>query len=194
MLRKIFVATAALLLMAAPAVLASSYTVDPVHSQVEFSVTHLVMFKVKGAFDQFQGVVEADPVGGTLNAVRASIQTASVDTREKKRDDHLRSADFFDVANHPEMTFVSKRIEGSGGDITVVGDLTIRGTTREVALKGKYLGEIKDAYGKTRAGFSANGKINRQDFGLTWNKTLETGGLVVGDEVEIALDIQAIKE
>jgi len=186
--------TIALLFAAAPGVFADTYNVDPVHSQVEFTVAHLVMFKVKGTFDQYQGVIEADPASGTLKSVQASIQTASIDTREKKRDDHLRSADFFDAANHPEMTFVSKRIEGSSGDITVVGDLTIRGTTREVALKGKYLGEIKDAYGKTRAGFEAAGKINRQDFGLTWNKALETGGLVVGDEVEIGLDIQAVKQ
>ena len=178
----------------APVTFADLYQVDPVHSQVQFTVSHLVMFKVKGNFDQYQGTVEADPASGTIKAVEAKIQTASVDTREKKRDDHLRSADFFDAANHPEMTFVSKRVEGSGGDITLVGDLTIRGNTREVALKGKYLGEIKDAYGKTRAGFEASGKINRQDFGLTWNKALETGGLVVGDEVEIGLEIQAVKQ
>jgi len=172
---------------------AATYQVDPVHSQVSFTVAHLVMFKVKGTFDKYAGEVVADPSSGTLESVKATIQTASIDTREQKRDDHLRSADFFDVANHPEMTFVSHEISGNGSDITVAGDLTIRGNTKPVVLTGKYLGEIKDAYGKTRAGFEASGKINRQDFGLTWNKALEAGGLVVGDEVEIGLEIQAVK-
>jgi polyisoprenoid-binding protein YceI len=193
MFRNLSVAMIALLLSNSPAVFAATYIVDPVHSHVQFTVGHLVVFKVKGTFDQYQGVIETAPGSGKLDSVKATIQTASIDTRDKKRDDHLRSADFFDATNHPEMKFISKRIEGSGGDITVVGDLTIRGNTREVALKGKYLGEAKDAYGKTRAGFEASGKINRLDFGLAWNKALETGGVVVGEEVEIGLEIHAVK-
>jgi polyisoprenoid-binding protein YceI len=193
MCKRLVIVAMAVLLSGVPA-FAATYNIDPVHSQIHFTVAHLVMFKVKGAFDQYQGVIEAEPGSGTLGSVRATIRTASIDTREKKRDDHLRSADFFDAANHPEMTFVSKRVEGNGGEITVIGDLTIRGTTREVALKGKHLGEIKDAYGMTRAGFEAAGKINRQDFGLAWNKALEAGGMVVGDEVVIGLEIQAVKQ
>jgi polyisoprenoid-binding protein YceI len=173
---------------------AAIYQVDPVHSQVQFTVNHLVIFKVSGLFNEYQGEIEADHANQSLKSARAEIKVASLDTREPKRDDHLRSADFFDVENHPEMTFVSKKIEGQGNDITVYGDLTIRGTTREVALKGSYLGENTDPWGNVRAGFSASTVINRHDFGLSWNKALETGGFVVGDEVTINLEIQGVKK
>ena len=173
---------------------AAIYQVDPVHSQVQFTVNHLVIFKVSGLINEYQGEIEADPANQSLKSARAEIKVASLDTREPKRDDHLRSADFFDAENHPEMTFVSKKIEGQGNDIIVYGDLTIRGTTREVALKGSYLGENTDPWGNVRAGFSASTVINRHDFGLSWNKALETGGFVVGDEVTINLEIQGVKK
>ena len=173
---------------------AAIYQVDPVHSQVQFTVNHLVIFKVSGLFNEYQGEIEADPANQSLKSARAEIKVASLDTREPKRDDHLRSADFFDAENHPEMTFVSKKIEGQGNDIIVYGDLTIRGITREVALKGSYLGENTDPWGNVRAGFSASTVINRHDFGLSWNKALETGGFVVGDEVTINLEIQGVKK
>lgn len=171
---------------------AASYQVDPVHSQVTFTVDHLVVFKVSGSFNEYQGEIEAEAPTGTLKTARAEIKVASIDTRETKRDDHLRSADFFDAANHPTMTFVSRKVEGQGQNITVTGDLTIRGTTREVILKGSFRGENTDPWGNVRAGFSASTVINRHDFGLSWNKALETGGFVVGDEITINLEIQGV--
>lgn len=185
---------AAILLFTGQLASAAVYQVDPVHSQVQFTVDHLVVFKVSGTFDQYRGEIETDPATHALTSARAVIQVASVDTREPKRDDHLRSPDFFDAANHPEMTFVSKRVETAGDAITVYGDLTIRGTTREVVLKGGFRGENKDPWGNMRAGFYASTVINRHAFGLNWNKALETGGLVVGDEVTINLEIQGIKQ
>lgn len=182
----------AILFLSAQLASAATYQIDTVHSQVEFTVDHLVIFKVSGSFNDYQGEIETDSAAKTLKAAKAEIKVASIDTREPKRDDHLRSADFFDAENHPNMTFVSKRVEGHGRDITVYGDLTIRGTTREVALKGSFLGENTDPWGNVRAGFSASTVINRHDYGLSWNKALETGGVVVGDQVTITLEIQGI--
>lgn len=173
---------------------AAVYQVDPVHSQVQFTVDHLVVFKVSGSFNEYAGEIDADSKTQKLNAASATIKVASIDTREAKRDAHLKSADFFDAENHPEMIFVSKRVEGQGDDITVYGDLTIRGTTKEVALKGSFRGENTDPWGNVRAGFSASTVINRHDFGLSWNKALETGGVVVGDDVKISLEVQAVKK
>jgi len=172
---------------------AATYQVDTVHSEVGFTVKHLVLFDVSGVFTDYQAEIVADPDSKTIQSAKATIQTASVDTNEKKRDDHLRSADFFDTANHPEMTFVSKRVEGAGDHITVYGDLTIRGMTKEVALKGSFRGAITDPWGNKRAGFSASTVINRHDYGLKWNQALEAGGYVVGDEVTINLNIEAVQ-
>lgn len=172
---------------------ADTYKIDPVHSQINFSVAHLVVFKVKGEFTDYQGQVVVDSTGKTLQSAQATIKVASIETREKKRDDHLRSADFFAAADYPDMTFTTTSVAGSGDSITVRGNLTIRGNTRDVVLTGRYLGAAKDPWGNQRAGFEAKGTINRHDFGLNWSKTLETGGLVVGDEVEIGLEIEAIK-
>lgn len=173
---------------------AATYKVDPVHSQVEFTVDHLVIFKVNGSFNEYQGEIEADSASKTLTSANAEIKVASIDTREAKRDGHLRSADFFDTENHPLMTFTSKRVEGSGENITVIGDLTIRGTTKEVALKGSFRGENTDPWGNVRAGFTASTVINRHDYGLSWNKALETGGFVVGDDVTIRLEVQGVRQ
>ncbi len=173
---------------------ATTYQIDPVHSQIEFTVDHLMVFTVSGSFNEYQGEIEADPATSSLNSAKAEIKIASIDTREAKRDDHIRSADFFDAGNHPVMTFVSKRVEGEGNDITVYGDLTIRGATKEVALKGRFRGENTDPWGNVRTGFSASTVINRHDYGLSWNKALETGGFVVGDEVTINLEIQGIRK
>jgi polyisoprenoid-binding protein YceI len=193
MLKKLLFTFALLFIFVQPG-LGASYKIDPVHSQVGFTVDHLMFFKVSGYFTEFSGTIEADPAAKTLTSTSASIQTTSVDTRIEKRDNHLRSADFFDVATYPEMTFVSKKVEGSGDAVTVHGDLTIRGTTRDVVLTGSFQGENKDPWGNVRVGFTAKGMINRKDFGLTWNKLLETGGVTVGDEVEISLQIQGIKQ
>lgn len=192
MFRHLFI-LAVLLCLFAPLAGAALYKVDPVHSQVQFTVDHLVMFKVSGFFEDFEGQIEADPADKTLTSAQASVQVKSIDTREQMRDAHLLSADFFDAANHPQLTFVSKKITGKGPAITVHGDLTIRGITREVALKGRFLGENTDPWGNTRAGFSASTVINRHDFGLSWSKALETGGFVVGDQVTIDLEIQGIR-
>lgn len=192
MFKKIAILTVMLVFVAHLAA-AALYRVDQVHSQIQFTVDHLMIFKVSGFFNEFQGEIEADAADRALQSARATIQVASIDTREPKRDDHLRSADFFDVANHPVMTFVSKKVEGSGDNIKVLGDLTIRGTTREVVLTGSFRGANTDPWGNVRAGFSASGTIDRRDFGLTWNKALETGGVVVGNEVVISLEVQAIK-
>jgi polyisoprenoid-binding protein YceI len=193
MLKRIFVFVAVTFLSIQVAA-AAVYQVDPVHSQVEFTVNHLVVFKVSGSFNEYSGEIEADSVSKALTSAKAVIKVDSIDTREPKRDAHLLSADFFDAANHPEMTFVSKRVEGSGDNITVYGDLSIRGTTKEVALKGSFRGENTDPWGNVRAGFSASTVINRHDYGLSWNKALETGGFVVGDEVTISLEVQAVRQ
>ncbi len=192
MIKNLGIVTVALLL-SAQFVSAAVYQVDPAHSQVQFTVDHLVFFKVSGTFDDYQAEIEADPATKTLNSATATIKVDSINTRETKRDNHLRSADFFDVANHPELTFVSKKVEGAGDAITVYGDLTIRGTTKEVALKGSFRGQNTDPWGNQRAGFSASTVINRHDFGLNWNKALETGGFVVGDDVTITLEIEAVQ-
>ena len=193
MFKRIITISAAMI-FAAHIAAAATYQIDPVHSQVEFSVDHLVVFKVNGAFNEYQGEIEADSTSKSLTSAKAEIKVASIDTREPKRDGHLLSADFFDAENHPLMTFTSKRVEGSGENITVVGDLTIRGTTREVTLKGGFRGENTDPWGNVRAGFTASTQINRHDYGLSWNKALETGGFVVGDEVTIRLEVQGVRQ
>ena len=193
MFKKIITISAAMI-FAAQIAAAATYKIDPVHSQVEFSVDHLVVFKVNGAFNEYQGEIEADSTNKSLTSAKAEIKVASIDTREPKRDGHLLSADFFDAENHPLMTFASKSVEGSGENITVVGDLTIRGTTKEVTLKGSFRGENTDPWGNVRAGFSASTVINRHDYGLSWNKALETGGFVVGDDVTIRLEVQGVRQ
>ena len=193
MFKKIITISAAMIFVAQIAA-AATYQIDPVHSQVEFTVDHLVVFKVNGAFNEYQGEIVADSASKSLTSAKAEIKVASIDTREPKRDGHLLSPDFFDAENHPLMTFTSKRVEGSGDDITVVGDLTIRGTAKEVTLKGSYRGENTDPWGNVRAGFSASTVINRHDYGLSWNKALETGGFVVGDDVTIRLEVQGVRQ
>ena len=189
---KIIALFAVALLLTAPSVFAASYQVDPVHSQIRFTVPHLMVFKVRGNFNDFTGSIEADPATNSLAAATAKIQVASIDTRNQKRDDHLRSPDFFNAALFPEITFVSTNIEGSGNNIIVTGVLTIKGNIKEVTLKGGFLGVATDPWGNQRAGFEATGMINRRDFGLTWNKALETGGVLIGDEVEIGLEVEAV--
>ena len=173
---------------------AATYQIDPVHSQIEFTVAHLMVFKVSGSFNEYQGAIEADSSTKSLLSAHAEINVASIDTREPKRDGHLLSADFFDAENHPLMTFASKSVEGSGDNISVVGDLSIRGTTKEVILKGSFRCENTDPWGNVRAGFSASTEINRHDFVLTWNQAFETGGFVVGDKVTITLEIQSVRQ
>jgi polyisoprenoid-binding protein YceI len=175
--------------------LATTWNIDPDHSNIGFKVRHLMVSNVKGNFEKHSGTVDIDDKDITKSKVAITIDTASINTNVKKRDEHLCSADFFDVAKYPTMTFVSKRVAKAGQDgLKVTGDLTIHGVTREVVLDVEGLSkESKDPWGNMRRGASAGTTINRKDFGLTWNKALETGGVVVGDEVTIVLEVEMVK-
>jgi len=175
---------------------AATWEIDPAHASIEFRVRHLMVTWVKGTFPDVAGTVDIDETDLTKSQVNVTLGTASIDTNNAKRDEHLRSGDFFDSASYPAMTFVSKKIVAEGGLLRqVIGDLTIRGTTREVTLSvGELTPAVKDPWGNTRRGATATAEINRKDFGLTWNKAMETGGVVVGDEVKITLDVELIKK
>jgi polyisoprenoid-binding protein YceI len=170
----------------------TTYAIDPVHTTVEFIVRHLMITKVRGRFTGVAGTIELEPGSDVPSAIQARVDAATIDTREAQRDTHLKSADFFEVETHPALEFVSTRIEGTPGDFTIHGNLTIHGVTRAVALKAEFEGRGPDPWGGQRIGYSASATINRRDFGLTWNAALETGGVVVGDEVRIELNVEAI--
>lgn len=184
--------TALLLLLAAQSP-AATYEVDPVHSSVGFKVRHLVVSNVRGHFDTFAGSYEFEEGEPASWSVSATVDAGSVNTGNEKRDGHLRSADFFDVEKHPTLSFTSKRAESrKGGGWALVGDLTIHGVTHEVAFDLEYNGSVKDPWGGTRTGFTATTTIDREDYGLTWNKVIESGGLTVGKEVEITLEVEGV--
>ncbi|HWM84864.1 MAG TPA: YceI family protein [Kofleriaceae bacterium] len=169
------------------------WNIDAAHSGVQFAVRHMVISKVRGAFEKWQGAIDFDEQDPSASRVWVRIDAASIDTHEPKRDEHLRSADFLDVEKHPEIAFESRRVEKLKGDrYRVVGDLTIRGVTAEVELDAEYAGSGSDPWGNRRIGFSARTALSRKEFGLTWNQVLETGGVLVGDQIEITLDVQAI--
>lgn len=170
------------------------WQIDPAHSQFEFAVRHLMISTVRGRFSDVTGHVTAHEGDFSRAQVEATVRIASIDTRESQRDAHLRSADFFDAERFPEIRFVSRRVK-AGGDpshFVLIGDLTIRGVTREVRLDVTAEGRGPDPWGNERAGFSATGKISRKDFGLTWNQLLETGGVAVGDDVKISIDAELV--
>lgn len=168
-----------------------SWKVDNAHTSVEFSARHMMVSTVKGHFNEFSGEVEIDPQDLTRSWAKAEIQASSVDTREERRDAHLRSADFFDVEKFPLITYQSGRIESRGHNrFRVDGELTIKGVTRPVELDVEFLGMEQSPYGFRVAGFEASGKLGRQDFGLTWNVALETGGFMVGDEIKLRIDAE----
>lgn len=172
-----------------------TFTIDPSHSRLGFTVRHMGFSKVRGSFEQFEGVVRLEP--GNLSSLEAqgAAQTSSVTTNDAKRDAHLRSADFFEVEKYPTITFQSTGVRNVSGDsFTLVGDFTLHGVTKTVEFKGEYLGEGKDPWGGTRVAFEASAKINRKEFGLNWNAVLETGGFLVSDEVEIRLEVQAVEQ
>ena len=171
----------------------SRWDLDPDHSIIEFRVAHMVVSKTAGKFMDYTGLVEMDPEAHQFKTIEASINTASVNTNHEKRDAHLRNADFFDVEKFPTMTYKMKSYKKTGDTYTALGDLTLHGVTREITLVGSFNGVTKDPWGNMRAGFSAEGKVNRKDFGMVCNKTLDTGGFVVGDDVQIRLDIECIK-
>jgi polyisoprenoid-binding protein YceI len=169
------------------------WDIDPDHSLIEFRVAHMVVSKTSGRFLDYHGFVELDADARTFKTIEATINTESINTNHEKRDGHLRNADFLEVKQFPTMTYKMKSSQKEGESYKVVGNLTLRGVTKEVVLIGTFNGVTKDPWGNTRAGFTADGKLNRKDFGMVWNKTLDTGGLVVGDEVQIHLDIECIK-
>lgn len=169
-----------------------TYAVDQAHTTVGFAVRHLMISSVRGRFAAFEGNVSVPEGSAIPESVELTIDASSIDTREPQRDGHLRSADFFDVEKFPTITFKSTRIEGSGSDFAMHGDLTIHGVTRPVTLEGTVEGEGPDPWGGRRIGYEARGKINRKDFGLTWNQALETGGVVVGDEIKLEIAAELV--
>jgi len=186
---------AALLVMLPSLGLASTWNIDADHSNIGFKVRHLMVSNVKGAFGKVQGVVRVDDKDITRSKVSATIDTTSIDTGVPKRDAHLKSPDFLDVAKFPAMTFVSTSVARDGADkLKVTGDLTLHGVTRSVVLDVEGPSqEIKDPMGNIRRGASASTKINRKDFGLTWNKVIDAGGVAVGDEVVISIEVEMIR-
>ncbi|MGE0450491.1 MAG: YceI family protein [Vicinamibacterales bacterium] len=175
----------------ATATAARTLQIDKSHSEAIFQVRHLIS-KVRGRFSDFAGTIEFDAEHPERSSVDFTIHTASIDTNEPKRDQHLRSADFFDVERFPTLTFRSARVVTRGRDrFDVEGDLTIHGVTKRIVLPVTYLGSAKDPWGNEKAAFEAEFTLNRKDFGLNWNATLETGGFLVGDEVKAQLSIQA---
>jgi polyisoprenoid-binding protein YceI len=172
----------------------TTWQIDPAHSVIGFEVKHLMISKVRGRFGAVTGTLVLDEDDVTKSTVTAEIDVTSVDTREAQRDAHLKSGDFFEVEKFPKMTFRSTRVEKDGsGEVKLAGNLTIRDVTREVVLTVEDEGREKDPWGGDRAGFSATGKIDRRDFGLTWNQALETGGVLVSNEIKLVLDVQAVK-
>ena len=175
----------------------TTWNLDPTHSLVEFSAKHMMITTVKGRFGDVKGTLAIDEANPDRSTVEVEIATASIDTRVDQRDGHLRSPDFLDVETHPSITFRSRRVEGAlavpGDRFKVTGDLTIRGTTREVTLDATYDGRGKDPWGGERVSFSAETKIDRRDFGLTWNQALETGGILVSNDIKLSIEVQAVK-
>ena len=174
-----------------PGYISGTWTIDPVHSEIGFVVRHLMVSKVRGQFAKFEGSLTTapDPMQSTASA---RIDLGSITTKNEQRDAHLRSADFFDADNHPEMTFQSTGLRASGDGFVATGDLTIRGITRPVDLEVEVNGFGPDPYGGTRAGLTATGQINRSDFGVTWNAAIEGGGVVVSEKVQLVLEIEAV--
>lgn len=171
----------------------STWTLDPSHTLVEFSAKHMMIARVKGRFGTVSGTVELDESDPSRSSAEVTIDASSIDTRNDDRDAHLRSADFLDVENHPTIEFRSKRFEPQGEDrYQVVGDLTIRGVTREVVLEMTEEGRAQDPWGNYRIGVSGEAVIDRRDFGLTWNQALEAGGVLVGHEIRISLEVELV--
>jgi polyisoprenoid-binding protein YceI len=181
----------------APVGTITTWNIEPNHSLVEFSAKHMMITTVKGRFRDVSGTIRVDESNPSRSTVDASMSAATIDTGVAQRDQHLVSADFLDAENHKAITFKSKRVEGAkaetGDEFTVVGDLTIRGTTKEVTLKATYEGQGKDPWGGQRISFTASAKIDRRDFGLTWNQALETGGILVSNDIKINIEVQAVR-
>lgn len=172
-----------------------TWKIDPAHSQIQFSVRHMMISNVRGRFEDFTGAVEFDEEDPARSSVEVQIEAASINTKEPQRDTHLRSPDFLDAEKFPQLRYKSRRVEmidASHGRIT--GDLTVRDLAREVVLDVEYAGKAKSPWGTVSAGFSATAKLSRKDWGLTWNSPLETGGFLVGDQVNISIELELIKQ
>ncbi|OAD44591.1 YceI family protein [Polaribacter atrinae] len=171
----------------------TKWSIDPAHSEITFKVKHLMISNVKGEFKTFQANIDGEDF--TKSTISANIDASSISTNNNDRDTHLKSSDFFEVEKYPEITFVSTSIKKVDDDeFKLVGDLTIKGTTKEITLDNEFGGFMKDPYGNEKAGFSINGKLNRKDFGLNWNAALEAGGVMVGNEIKINAEVQFIKQ
>jgi polyisoprenoid-binding protein YceI len=193
--RSLVAAVAAAVLATPGYALATEYVVDPAHTSAMFAVKHMMVTTVRGRFGKVQGSMNLDEKDITKSSVTATIDAASIDTDEPKRDEHLRSPDFFDVQKYPTLTFKSTRVQRMKNGLKVTGDLTIRDVTRPVVLEVEGPTKpVKDPYGNVKIGASATTKVNRQDFGLKWNAPLEAGGVVVGDEVKISLDLEFLQK
>jgi polyisoprenoid-binding protein YceI len=195
MLRKTLLAVASSLALAVPALAGDTYVVDKTHSEVSFQVRHMMVSKVRGVFTDFGGTINYDKAKPESSSVEISIKTASINTNNEKRDAHLRSEDFFFAEKFPEITFKSTKIVSKGDNkYDVSGDFTMRGVTKQITLPVTLVGEQKGMGGETRIGFETGITLNRKDYGLAWNRALETGGVVVGDEVVITINIEAVKQ
>jgi polyisoprenoid-binding protein YceI len=176
----------------------TTWAIDPAHTSAEFTVKHMMFTTVRGRFKDVKGTIVADESNPDNSRVTVEIAAASIDTGNPDRDTHLRSPDFLDVEKHPTITFNSKRVEGAakkeGDEFRMIGDLTVRGTTLEITLDCVYEGMGKDPWGGIRAGARATGRIDRRQWGLTWNQALETGGILVANEVRIEVEVQAVKQ
>ncbi len=171
-----------------------TWEIDAAHSSVGFSVRHMVIAKVHGAFKQWSGKLALDTDDLTRSSIEVTIDTASIDTRDEKRDAHLKSADFLDSDKFPHIVFKSKRVEKSAAEtFQVTGDLSVHGVTREVVLDAEYGGRAKDPWGGERAGFTIRTKLDRKDFGLQWNVALEAGGVLVGETIDVTIEVEAKK-
>lgn len=173
----------------------TKWTVDPTHSAIEFSVKHMMIAKVKGSFNKFEANILANPSDLTTAEIDFTVDVASIDTRNADRDNHLRSADFFDVEKNPTLTFKSTKIVKTGEDeYDVTGNVTLNGVTQEETFSITFEGQGKDPWGNEKAGFSGKGKIKRSDYGLTYNAALETGGVLIGDQITLTIEIEVSKE
>lgn len=172
-----------------------TWQLDSAHSSIGFSVRHMMISKVRGEFQDFSAKIELDPSNLNASQITAVVDVNSINTRQQDRDNHLRSADFFDVENHPKMVFESTAFRSTGADqVELTGKLTIRGTTHDVTLQGEQRGPVKNPLNQSTAvGYTLTGSINREDFGLTWNQAMETGGVLVGKNIDIHIDVEVFK-
>lgn len=194
MLRALAGTALALLLVTAPATADEVFTIDRAHSEISFRIRHM-MSRVQGSFGDYEGTINLSREQPERSSVEFRIKAASIDTNNERRDNHLRSDDFFDVEQHPEIVFKSTRIVPKGENaFEVHGDFTMRGVTKAIVVPVTFLGEMKDARGRTKAGWEASATLDRKDFGIVWNQTLDTGGFVLGDEVEVSINLQAAKQ